>query len=81
MTGTPGCCARAVNGQVVTAEPAMNLMNSRRFITSPEARRQHRGNWRRRSFEHLIGGDHEALRDRNAERLGGIQVDVDFEFR
>ena len=32
-------------------------------------------------FEDLVGGDHEALRDGDAERLGGLQVDVDFEFR
>src|SRR5262249_28541820 len=39
------------------------------------------GQKRTSSFEHLVGGDYEALRDGDAERLGGLLVDEDLNLR
>jgi len=36
--------------------------------------------WRLPSFNHLVGAQQERLRDRQAKRLGGIQIDDEIEF-
>src|SRR5262249_4839583 len=75
------CSARAASGHAAAAPPN-SVMNFRLFIRSPHRRGADATicrAWKTESFNHVVGGHLHDQRHREAERLGGLEIDDQLE--